>query len=395
MPGALAGLRVIELANQVPSAFAGLLLSDLGADVIRVDRPGGSSDETIDPGSNLMNRGKRSVMLDLKNPAGADVLLRLVARADVMIEGFRPGVAERLGVGPEHCRARNEQLVYARMTGWGQTGPYAQAPGHDITYIAATGALHAIGSAGGPPQIPLTLLGNFAGGAAYLVIGVLAALRSAHQTGRGQVIDAAQIDGVTHLLAPIHSMLNSGAWEDRRGVNLVDGGAPFYGVYETADGRYMAVGAVEERFYLELLAGLGIDEPACAQYDATHWPELRAQLAAAFLTRSQAQWSEIFGRRACVSPVLSLREAADHPQLKHRDTLTLRDGAISPGVAPRLSDAEDGPGKPMAALGADTREVLAEWEIDSAYLPAGGDAGVADEADPAGQRPLSTRFTAR
>jgi alpha-methylacyl-CoA racemase len=381
MPGALAGLRVIELASQVPSAFAGLLLSDLGADVVRVDRPGGSPDETIDPERNAMNRGKRSVVLDLKNRDEVELLLSLAERADVMIEGFRPGVAERLGIGPEHCRARNERLVYARLTGWGQTGPYAHMPGHDITYIAATGALHAIGSAGGPPQIPLTLLGNFAGGAAYLVIGVLAALRSAQQTGLGQVIDAAQIDGVTHLLAAIHSMLNSGAWEDHRGVNLVDGGAPFYGVYETADGRHMAVGAVEERFYLELLAGLGISEPAGAQHDTEHWPELHAQLAAAFLTRTQADWTEIIGQRACVSPVLSLREAADHPQLKHRGTLMLHDGALSPGVAPRLSEAEDGPGKPMAALGADTREVLTEWGIpDSAHLPAGGDAGVADEA---------------
>jgi alpha-methylacyl-CoA racemase len=365
MPAALEGLKVLELAGQVPVSFAGLLLADLGADVVRIERPGGSPDEPIPPGHDLTNRGKRSVVLDLKRPEAVAVLMGMVDRADVLIEGFRPGVAERLGVGPEQCAARNQRLVYGRVTGWGQDGPYAQAPGHDITYIATTGVLHAIGAEGGAPQVPLSLVGNLAGGSAYLVIGVLAALRAAERSGHGQVVDAAEIDGVAHLLAPIHSLLNTGNWLDRRGVNMVDGGAPFYGVYETSDGKYMAVGAVEQRFFADLLHGLGIEHPAGDQFEQEDWPALRHQVAAVFKTRSQEQWAAVFGgARACVSPILSLREAADHPQLKHRGTLQGAGNRLVPAAAPRLSDATptDALG-PLSELGADTSEVLTEWGV--------------------------------
>jgi alpha-methylacyl-CoA racemase len=258
--GPLSGCRVLELAGLGPGPFAGMMLADLGAEVVRVDRPGGSG---FFPGmerADLFNRGKKSVLLDLKDPVAVRSLLTMAERADVLIEGYRPGVAERLGVGPGDCLARNPRLVYGRMTGWGQEGPLAQLAGHDIAYIALTGALHAIGAAGGPPQIPVNLLGDFGGGGNYLVIGILAALNEVRRSGRGQVVDAAIVDGTAHLLAGMHTMLATGVWSDERGVNLLDGGAPFYAVYETADSRHMAVGALEPKFYRELLAKLAIDE---------------------------------------------------------------------------------------------------------------------------------------
>ncbi len=359
--GPLAGCRVVELAGIGPGPFAGMLLADLGAEVVRVDRPGGSE---ILPGAGLLGRGKKSVLLDLKNPADVETALALVARADVLIEGNRPGVAERLGIGPGQCLARNPNLVYGRMTGWGQDGPLASLAGHDIAYIALTGALHTIGEKGGPPRIPLNLLGDFGGGGTYLVMGVLAALWAVRGGAPGQVVDAAIVDGATSLLAMTHGLLAGGAWADERGVNLLDGGAPFYSVYATADGRYMAVGALEARFYRELLDRLGLDEDPAGQLDRAGWPALRERIAATFAGRTQAEWTEVFaGSDACVAPVLSLREAAGHPHLRARGTIVTRDGVMQPAPAPRFSatpaELAGGPPKP----GQHTDEVLRDWGV--------------------------------
>ena len=360
--GPLSGLRVVELAGIGPAPFAGMILADLGAEVVRIDRPGGSELLAGAGRFDLLGRGKKSVLLDLKRPGDVETALALIGRADVLIEGYRPGVAERLGVGPRECLARNPALVYGRMTGWGQDGPLAELAGHDIAYIALTGALHAIGAANGPPQIPLNLLGDFGGGGAYLVIGVLAALWAVRGGAPGQVVDAAIVDGTAHLLAFVHGLLASGAWTDERGVNLLDGGAPFYSVYATSDGRYMAVGALEAKFYAELLDRLGLDEDPARQHDRDGWPALRERIAAAFATRTQAQWSEIFARSdACVAPVLSLREAPGHPHLKARGTFVIRDGVLQPAPAPRFSATPAALGTPPPLPGEHTGEILLAW----------------------------------
>ncbi|MFI6455738.1 CaiB/BaiF CoA transferase family protein [Streptosporangium amethystogenes] len=367
--GPLSGVKVLELAGIGPAPFAGMALADLGAEVVRVDRPGGSG---FFPGAehlDLLNRGKKSVLLDLKRPEAVEAVLAMVAEADVLIEGYRPGVAERLGLGPDACHARNPRLVYGRMTGWGQDGPLAQTAGHDIGYIALTGALHAIGEAGGPPQIPLNLVGDFGGGGNYLVIGVLAALREADRSGRGQVVDAAIVDGTAHLLAGTHMIMAAGAWVDERGANLLDGGAPFYSVYETSDGRHMAVGALEPKFYVELLTALGLDEDPRKQHDRSRWPELRARIATAFAGRSQAEWSAIFtGSDACVAPVMSLREAADHPHIRARGSIVEHDGLLQPAPAPRFSLTPTALGTPPPVPGRHTVEVLDAWGVDAAAL---------------------------
>jgi alpha-methylacyl-CoA racemase len=359
--GPLTGCRVVELAGIGPGPFAGMILADLGAEVVRIDRPGGVG---VLPGADLLGRGKKSVLLDLKKPEDAETALALVARADVLIEGYRPGVTERLGLGPAQCLARNPRLVYGRMTGWGQDGPMAGSAGHDIAYIALTGALHAIGEAGGPPQIPLNLLGDFGGGGTYLVIGVLAALLAVRGGAPGQVVDAAIVDGTASLLAMTHGLLAAGIWADERGANLLDGGAPFYSVYATSDGRHMAAGALEAKFYAELLARLDLDEDPARQHDRTRWPALREKIAAAFARRTQAEWAEVFaGSDACVAPVLSLREAAEHPHIKARGTIVTRDGVMQPAPAPRFSMTPatlgGGPPKP----GEHTEEVLRDWGI--------------------------------
>ncbi len=333
--GPLAGVRVVELAGIGPGPFAAMLLADLGADVVRVDRPGGGG-LAIDPAYDVTNRNKRSVLVDLKSPEGPARVLELAERADVLIEGFRPGVAERLGVGPEECLARNPGLVYGRMTGWGQEGPLAQTAGHDIAYIAVTGALGMIGSPDGPPAVPANLVGDYAGGSLYLVIGVLAALRHARTPGgAGQVVDAAIVDGTAHLTAMIHGMVAAGGWQDRRGANLLDGGCPFYGTYETSDGRYMAVGALEQQFYDTFVTLLGIADEAPARKDLARWGELREAVAARFRTRTRAEWTEVFeGTDACVAPVLSLGEAPHHPHLAARSTFTDFGGITQPAPHP-------------------------------------------------------------
>ncbi|MEU9756626.1 CaiB/BaiF CoA-transferase family protein [Streptomyces althioticus] len=367
--GPLTGVRVVELAGIGPGPFAAMLLADLGADVVRVDRPGGPG-LGIDPARDVTNRNKRSVVVDLKTSDGVRHVLDLAARADILIEGYRPGVAERLGVGPEDCRARNPRLVYGRMTGWGQEGPLADRAGHDIGYIAVTGALGMTGEAGRPPVAPANLLGDYAGGSLYLVVGVLAALHHARATGAGQDVDAAIVDGTAHLTSMIHGMLAAGVWQDRRGANLLDGGCPYYGTYETADGGHMAVGALEPRFYAEFLRLLDLPGLQGAHSDVTRWPELRARVAERFASRTRDAWTAVFeGTDACVAPVLSLREAPHHPHLAARSTFTDHAGITQPAPAPRFSatpaTVRTGPARP----GADTEDVARDWDVPGLLSP--------------------------
>ncbi|WP_189297494.1 CaiB/BaiF CoA transferase family protein [Streptomyces albospinus] len=368
--GPLSGVRVVELAGIGPGPFAAMLLADLGADVVRVDRPGGAG-LRIDPAHDITNRNKRSVLVDLKQPGGVAQVLDLAERADVLVEGYRPGVAERLGVGPEECLARNPRLVYGRMTGWGQQGPLADTAGHDIGYIAITGALGMIGPADGPPAIPANLVGDYAGGSLYLVIGVLAALQHARaEGGTGQVVDAAIVDGTAHLTAMIHGMLAAGGWQDRRGANLLDGGTPFYDTYATADGGYMAVGALEQRFYAEFIRLLGIEDDVPGRDDLAAWEELRTAIAARFRTRTREEWTAVFQESdACVAPVLSLREAPGHPHLAARGTFVDHAGITQPAPAPRFSDTPGTLRRPPAQPGADTEEVARDWRIPSLAVP--------------------------
>ncbi|MEV6399373.1 CaiB/BaiF CoA-transferase family protein [Streptomyces sp. NPDC051907] len=362
--GPLAGVRVVELAGIGPGPFAAMLLADLGADVVRIDRPGGAG-LAIDPAYDLTNRNKRSVLIDLKADDGPGQVLDLVERADILIEGYRPGVAERLGVGPEQCHARNPQLVYGRMTGWGQDGPLAQRAGHDIAYIAVTGTLGMIGKADEPPTVPANLVGDYAGGSLYLVVGVLAALQHARgEGGTGQVVDAAIVDGAAHLATMIHGMMAAGGWQDRRGANLLDGGCPFYGSYETADGQYMAVGALEQQFYNEFIALLGIADEAPARKDFARWDELRDAVAARFKTKTRQEWTAVFeGSDACVAPVLSLREAPAHPHLAARATFVEHGGLTQPAPAPRFSATPVAVRRPPAQPGADTAEIARDWDV--------------------------------
>ncbi|WP_330321036.1 CoA transferase [Streptomyces clavifer] len=362
--GPLAGVRVVELAGIGPGPFAAMLLADLGADVVRVDRPGGAG-LGIDPAYDLTNRNKRSVLVDLKAEGRADTVLDLVERADVLIEGYRPGVAERLGVGPAACLERNPQLVYGRMTGWGQDGPLAERAGHDIAYIALTGTLSMIGAPGEPPTVPANLVGDYAGGSLYLVIGVLAALQHARTPGgAGQVVDAAIVDGAAHLATMIHGMLAAGSWQDRRGSNLLDGGCPFYGTYETADGLHMAVGPLEQRFYEQFVTLLGIADEAPDRNDPGRWEELRTVVADRFRTRTRTEWTEVFeGTDACVAPVLSLREAPRHPHLAARSTYVEHGGLIQPAPAPRFSATPASVRSGPALPGADTEDVAKDWGV--------------------------------
>ncbi|MQY09568.1 CaiB/BaiF CoA transferase family protein [Actinomadura macrotermitis] len=373
--GPLSGVRVIELAGIGPGPFAAMLLADLGADVIRVDRASAVRGAGATGGTDFTNRGKRSIAIDLKSEAGREVVLRLVEKADVLLEGFRPGVTERLGIGPDDCLARNPGIVYGRMTGWGQQGPLAQSAGHDVGYIAITGALHAIGRAGGPPQIPMNLLGDFAGGSMYLVVGVLAALLESRAGGRGQVVDAAIVDGTAHLSTFIHAFLAGGLWQDERGVNMLDSGAPWYDVYETADGRHMAVGAIEPQFYAEFLRRIGLDgEELPSQHDRARWPELHERFAAAFKARTRDEWTEVFlPSDACVAPVLSLKEAAEHPFNTARDVFVERGGHRQPAPAPRFSRTPGETDGVPVLPGGQSRDVLTDLGFDDAdELLAGG-----------------------
>jgi alpha-methylacyl-CoA racemase len=362
--GPLHDLRIVEFAGLGPAPFAAMLFADMGADVVRVVRP---DTPPLQP-HDLVERGRRVVTLDLKSPAGVATALDLAGAADALIEGFRPGVMERLGIGPEVVLRRNARLVYGRMTGWGQTGPLAPAAGHDINYIALTGALHAIGEAGGAPVPPLNLLGDFGGGALYLVVGVLAALLEARRSGRGQVVDAAIVDGTASLLTFVHAALARGAWRDARGSNLLDGGAPFYTTYPCADGAYVAVGALEPQFHECLLERLGLPAEAFAgRDDPATWPRLRALLGAAFAARTQQQCRDLLeGSDACFAPVLALRAAAGHPHLAARGVFTVLDGVPCPAPAPRFSRT---PGELRSVQGTehDPAAIARDW---AARLPA-------------------------
>ncbi len=360
--GPLRGVRVVELAGIGPGPHAATLLADLGADVIRVERPGGAT--SAGPrASDLLTRGRPSVALDLKHPDAVATVLSLVEGADVLLEGMRPGTAERLGLGPDQALERNPRLVYGRMTGWGQEGPLAGAAGHDLNYIGLSGALHGLGQQPGRPHFPSNLLGDFGGGSTYLVIGVLAALLEARAGGSGQVVDAAILDGTAHLTAMQASMLAGGAAQEERAAGLLDGGAPFYDVYETADGRHMSVAALEPRFYAELVRLLELDD-APGQDDPERWGELRERLTARFLDRTQAEWTALFdGTDACVAPVLPISEAADHPHVVARGTWVERGGVTQPAPAPRFSRTRAGLGSGPSVPGGDTRDALAAWGI--------------------------------
>lgn len=365
--GPLVGVRVLELAGIGPGPYAAMLLADLGAEVLRVDRPGGA-DAAVGlggrPRTALLYRSRRSVVVDLGRPEGAAVVRQLAARADVLIEGYRPGVAERLGVGPQDCWAHNPALVYGRMTGWGQDGPLAGTPGHDITYLAPTGVLHAMGRRGGPPAVPLNLVGDFGGGGMLLALGLLAALLEARDSGHGQVVDAAIVDGAASLMTMVYGALAGGWWRDERGVNLLDTGAPFYDVYETADGGWMAVGALEPQFYREFLRLLGLDEADAQRDEVSAWPALRQRIAAAFRARTREEWARVFEPSdGCVAAVRSLAEAPCHPHLAARGTFVVLDGVVQPAPVPRLSRTPGAVQMPPARVGEHTEAALREWGI--------------------------------
>ena len=372
--GPLKGVRVVEIAGIGPGPHAATLLADLGADVVRVERPGGAMSAGPRK-ADLLTRGRPSVAMDLKDPAAVEALLELVAKADVLVEGMRPGVAERLGFGPEVCLARNPRLVYGRMTGWGQDGPLAQAAGHDVNYLALSGVLHGLGQDPGRPHFPSNLVGDFGGGSTYLVIGILAALLEARTSDQGQVVDAAIVDGAAHLNLMFASMLAGGVAREERAVNLLDGGLPYYDLYETADGRHMSVGALEPQFYDELVRRLGIVERAPDRNDLSRLGELRELLAETFVSRTQAEWVEVFADSdACCAPVLPTTEAAGHPHLAARGVYVEHDGLLQPAPAPRFSRTEasltTGPSRPGGA----TREVLEAWGVGDvdALLDSGG-----------------------
>jgi len=379
--GPLAGVKVVEFAGIGPGPFCAMLLADMGAEVVRVDRPvrplrggaaGGALLGMLPPEKDVLNRSRRSVALDLKKPEAVAAALALVARADALIEGFRPGVMERLGLGPEPCLARNPRLVYGRITGWGQHGPLSQAAGHDINYIAIGGALGAIGASGGAPVPPLNLVGDFGGGAWPLAFGLVCGILEARTSGRGQVVDAAMTDGTALLLAMACSLRAAGLWSRPRGENLLDGGAPYYGTYQCADGKWLAVGPLEPQFHALLLERCGVTDPELqAQGDQPSWPERRQKMAALFRTRTQQAWCTLLeGTDACVSPVLDLDEAAAHPHNAARATFIEVDGVTQPAPAPRFSrTAADRPTPPRPP-GADGEAVLADWGLSAAEVAA-------------------------
>lgn len=364
MSGPLQGVKVVELAGIGPGPMCAMLLSDLGAEVIRVDRPV-EADLGV-PRSrayNVLNRGRRSIAVDLKHPDGVEVVLGLVEQADALIEGFRPGVTERLGLGPDVCLARNPRLVYGRMTGWGQDGPLAHAAGHDINYIALTGVLDAIGPAGGPPVPPLNLVGDFGGGALYLAFGVCAGIIEARSSGEGQVIDAAMVDGSASLLSAVYGIHGSGGWNAERGTNLLDSGAHFYGTYECADGKWISIGSIEGKFHAELLEKVGLDTTDIPdRFDRSRWPEHKARLTELFASKTRDEWCEIMeGSDVCFAPVLSMAEAPEHPHNAKRGTFVEVEGVVQPGPAPRFSRTPGEIQGPVPDPGQHSAGILADW----------------------------------
>jgi alpha-methylacyl-CoA racemase len=364
MSGPLEGVRVVELAGIGPGPFAAMMLADMGADVVRVDRAQKvSGGDPASPPIDLLGRGRRSVGIDLKHPEGAGVVLKLAEHADVLIEGFRPGVMERLGIGPEECMARNPRLVYGRMTGWGQEGPYADAAGHDINYIALAGALDPIGRAGERPVPPLNLVGDFGGGGMFMAYGVVCALLEAGRSGRGQVIDAAMVDGAAVLTTFIHSLRAIGLWTDERGTNLLDTGAHFYDVYETADHRFVSVGSIEPQFYAELLRLSGLEgEELPGQMDRSQWPALKDRVAEVFRTKTRDEWCALMeGTDVCFAPVLSMGEAPAHPHNRRRETFVEVAGVPQPAPAPRFGRTPGAIDRPPPHFGQHTDDTLADW----------------------------------
>lgn len=363
--GPLAGLTVVELAGIGPGPYAATLLADMGARVIRIDRVG-EQPSAIDPASDMLRRNRESIALNVRDPRGVEVVKKLIETADVFMEGFRPGVAERLGVGPHDLLAVNPRLVYGRMTGWGQTGPLAQSAGHDIDYIAITGALGAIGEAGGAPIPPLNFVGDFGGGSLFLVMGILAAVWEANRSGQGQIVDAAIVDGTTSFTGFLHSLLASGAWVDQRGSNLLDGGLPWYRTYQTADDRWMAVGALEPQFYATFIELLGVSAEDGDRRQRSRWPQLRELFAQKFVERTQAQWTQVFdGSDACVAPVLSLSEASTHPHTVERGGFVQVGDSLQPAPAPRFSRTPNQVPAPPAAPGAQTLALLREFGVEN------------------------------
>lgn len=367
--GPLQGLRIIELSGIGPAPFAGMMLADMGADVIRVERlSGGYFGLMTDLDFN--NRGKRCIAVDLKKPQGVEIVKALISDADGFIEGYRPGVAERLGLGPDELLALNPRLVYGRMTGWGQDGPLAETAGHDINYIALSGALHAMGEKDSKPMIPLNLVGDFGGGGMMFAFGMVCAMLEAQKSGRGQVVDAAMIDGVASLMATMYSSQQTDFWNPERGTNVLDSGAPFYNVYECADGEYFSVGAVEPQFYQSLLDGLGLDPAALPdQMDRSQWPAMKRTFANVFKTRSRDEWEQVFAtRNACTAPVLRMNEVPRHAHIQARNTIVDVDGRWQPAPAPRLSRTPGEIRGKAAATGEQTDKILEELGMDSEKL---------------------------
>jgi alpha-methylacyl-CoA racemase len=372
--GPLHGIRIIELAGIGPGPFCGMMLSDMGAEVIRVDRlrPGARA------GRDVLARNRRAIALDLKKPQGVEAVLKLVETADGLFEGFRPGVTERLGLGPDDCMARNEKLVYGRMTGWGQEGPLAQAAGHDINYIALVGALHAIGRPGERPVPPLNLVGDFGGGGMLLAFGLVCALLEAQKSGKGQVVDAAMVDGAASLMAMFYTMGAAGVFKAERGTNMLDGGAPFYDAYETSDGKAICVGSIEPQFYALLVEKAGLDpDRFSAQMDQSQWPAFKDELIEVFKSKTRDEWCEIMeGTDVCFAPVLSVFEAPEHPHAKARDSFVEIDGMIQPAPSPRFSRTEPKISHAARTPGEDTEAVLTECGFSAGEVSELREAGV-------------------
>ena len=362
--GPLTGIRVIEIAGIGPGPFACMMLADMGADVIRLERPTGPRGLDGIP-ANVTNRGRRSVGIDLKNPEAVELILRLVEGADALLEGFRPGVAERLGIGPDACLARNPRLVYGRMTGWGQDGPYAAMAGHDINYIALAGALAHFGRPGEKPVPPINLVGDFGGGGMLLAFGVVCGLLEAKSSGQGQVVDAAMVDGSATLMAMMHGMLAMGVWDIEKGTNVIDGGAHFYDAYETADGRYISIGSIEPQFYAELLRLTGLEgEDLPHQMDRAQWPAMKERVAAIFKQKTRDEWCALLeGTDVCFAPVLTMAEAPQHPHNQARNTFVEVAGVVQPAPSPRFSRTPGEISRPPSSPGADTDEALADWGL--------------------------------
>src|SRR5437016_6072966 len=374
--GPLEGIRIVELAGIGPGPFCAMLLSDMGAEVIRVDRAAIVGQDTDRDGNdaryNLLSRGRRNIAIDLKNAVGIDATLRLIERADALLEGFRPAVMERLGLGPDLCLARNPKLVYGRMTGWGQDGPIAHIAGHDINYIALSGVLHSIGEAGGPPVPPLNLVGDFGGGALYLAMGVLAGIISARATGQGQVIDCSMVEGSASLMMMMYGALAAGAWREERGTNRTDGGAHYYGVYETKDGEYVSVGSIEPQFYALLLKHAGLQGEALPeQTDRTSWPDMRERFARIFKRKTRAEWTAIMQETdICFAPVLRMSEALEHPHNVQRQSFVEVDGIAQPAPAPRFLGTPGQVQHPPAKIGEHTNAILKDWGFSGEEIAA-------------------------